>query len=108
MKSLTLALVPIAVCCCAAAFAQDTQEPSHTTTYGTPQGPLVVHWGQPDARQFGPAPAFAQLDRGGAGYLTGDEADAYPPLGNDFIHADRNRDGRISRAEYERWVASTQ
>ena len=75
MNLRTRVLVALAFPCCAA-FAQEPQD-SYTTTYPTAQGPLVVHWGQPEARQYGPAPAFAQLDQRGAGYLTSDEADAY-------------------------------
>lgn len=82
------------------AHAQD-----RSTTYQTAQGEVTVNSGQPQPRDYGPAPTFAQLDRNGAGYLRSDQADAYPPLANDFIHADGNRDGRISRAEYERWAA---
>jgi len=52
----------------------------------------------------GPPPAFAQLAHRGAGFISADDADAYPPLANDFIYADANRDGRISKAEYERWA----
>ena len=79
---------------------------SSTATYDTPQGPLTVHSAQPAPRNEGPPPAFAALDRRGAGFLTSADADAYPPLANDFIHADANRDGRISKAEYERWARS--
>jgi hypothetical protein len=106
MKLRSLVQISLAVCC-AAAFAQDNPPDSQTTTYNTAQGPLIVHSGQPAARDFGPAPAFAQLDRRGAGYVTADEADAYPPLANDFIHADANRDGRVTRVEYERWLRSS-
>ena len=53
---------------------------------------------------FGPPPAFAQL-AGGASHIREDGAAAYPPLANDFIHADANRDGRVSAAEYARWSA---
>lgn len=83
------------------AFAQDTR----TTTYQTARGQLTVNWGQPPARQFGPPPAFAVLASGDDGYISSTEATAYPPLANDFIHADGNRDGRISNAEYTRWSA---
>lgn len=83
----------------ASASAQD-----RSTTYQTPQGELIVNSGQPQPRDYGPAPPFAQLDRNGSGYIGSDQADAYPPLANDFINADGNRDGRISRAEYERWA----
>jgi hypothetical protein len=88
---------------CTAAFAQSGSD-ARSTTFQTSRGELVVHTGQPEPRSFGPTPAFAQLDRRGAGYVTSDEADAYPPLANDFIHADANRDGRVSKAEYERWA----
>jgi hypothetical protein len=113
MKSPIGLLAPLALSC-ACAFAQQSgtyatsDANTHTTTYQTPQGPLVVNSGQLDARQYGPPPAFAQLASGGTGYLTADEAGSYPPLANDFIHADRNRDGRISKAEYARWSSRPQ
>jgi hypothetical protein len=80
--------------------AQDTR----STTYQTAQGELTVTSGQPAPRDFGPAPPFAQL-AGGASHIREDGAAAYPPLANDFIHADGNRDGRISASEYARWTA---
>ena len=94
--------VPIALFfASAAACAQDTS----TAQYQTPQGELTVHSGQPQPHDYGPPPPFAQLDTGKRGFLTAGEADAYPPLANDFIHADANRDGKVSRAEYERWAS---
>lgn len=90
--------------CCGSAFAQG--DDARTTTFQTPQGPLVVHTSQPSPPSYGPPPAFAQLDRRGIGYLDGSDAEAYPPLANDFIHADSNRDGRVSKSEYARWTAS--
>jgi hypothetical protein len=99
MKLSTVALITLALAGSPIAFAQDT----HTTTYQTAQGPLEVNWGQPAARQFGPPPSFAELASSGDGYISSAEAAAYPPLANDFIHADGNRDGRVSSAEYTRW-----
>lgn len=81
------------------------QAQERSTTYQTPQGEVTVTSGQPQPRQYGAPPSFAELDRGGRGALGEAEAAAYPPLANDFIHADLNRDGRVSRAEYERWAA---
>lgn len=81
-----------------AAQAQDTR----STTYQTAQGELTVTSGQPAPRDFGPPPPFAQI-AGGASHIREDAAAAYPPLANDFIHADSNRDGRISAQEYARW-----
>lgn len=102
-KAMTLALLPFAFVSLAA-FAQSTD--SRTTVYNTAQGTVTVHSGQPEAKQYGPPPPFAQLATDGSGYITSAGADAYPPLANDFIHADSNRDGRISRTEYARWSKS--
>lgn len=88
---------------CVAASAQDANN-QQTAVYPTDEGKLVVHTGQPAAQDPGPPPAFAQLDRRGAGYLSSEDAAGYPLLANDFIYADSNRDGRISKTEYERWV----
>ena len=104
MKLSAYALLPFALCSMFA-FAQ-AQTNSRTTTFNTPQGEVIVHTGQPEAQQYPPPPPFAQLDTRNAGYITSNEADAYPPLANDFIHADSNRDGRVTRAEYERWTKS--
>lgn len=105
-----LILAPLAIgCVLAVAQEQGTYAPAstdtHTTTYQTAQGPLVVNWGQPAMRQYGPPPPFAQLDRSGSGFIGSDDAAGFPPLANDFIHADGNRDGRISSAEYARWAS---
>ncbi len=75
-----------------------------TATMATPQGELTVKSGMPTPPPAGPAPAFEQLS-GGARYITEDQAAAYPLLANDFIYADHNRDGRISKDEYKRWTA---
>ncbi len=102
-------LAPLAVCC-TLAFAQDTgtnaqaATDTQSTTYQTPQGTLEVNSGQPGPRAYGPPPPFAQLASSHDGFITRDEAAAYALLANDFIHADLNRDGRISKAEYAHWL----
>lgn len=56
----------------------------------------------PPAASAGPAPDFSQLANGKKS-ITMEQAASYPPLANDFEHADSNRDGRISQREFERW-----
>lgn len=56
----------------------------------------------PPAPDAGPAPDFSQLASGKKS-ITMKEAASYPPLANDFEHADRNRDGRITQREYDQW-----
>jgi hypothetical protein len=99
MKTILAALATLALGT-AAAHAQDTR----SATYQTAQGELTVTSGQPAPRDFGPPPPFAQL-AGGASHIGEECAAAYAPLANDFIHADGNRDGRVSNAEYTRWIA---
>lgn len=107
MQLRTCLLIPLALCG-AAAYAQDTQPIAnpHSTVFPTQDGELVVNWGQPPARDFGPPPPFEQLAQGAA-FITPDQAAAYPPLANDWIHADRNHDNRLTRAEYDRWSRSS-
>jgi hypothetical protein len=73
------------------------------TTMPTAQGQVSVNSGPAPARPSGPAPDFATLS-GGKGSISATQASAYPLLANDFQYADANRDGKISKAEYQRWV----
>ncbi len=69
-------------------------------------GELIVRSsGETGYRPSGPAPRFAQLDTDGNGSIDHGEATGYALLANDFIKADANRDGRVSKREYERWAA---
>jgi len=95
--------IAAAALCSFAVHAQTTDQ--STTRYQTEDGSLTVHSGQPGPRSYAPPPPFAQLS-GGKGYITSADAEGYDLLANDFIYADGNRDGRISQAEYERWVRS--
>jgi hypothetical protein len=69
----------------------------------TAQGQVSVNSGPAPAKPSGPAPDFATLS-GGKGFITATQASAFPLLANDFQYADANRDGKISKAEYQRWV----
>ncbi len=96
--------VVAAALCSLGAQAQQVDERT-TTTYDTEYGQLTVHSGQPGPRTYAPPPPFDQLAQGKA-YITTADAEAYDLLANDYIYADGNRDGRISRSEYERWARS--
>ena len=73
------------------------------TTMPTAQGQVTVNSGPAPAKPSGPAPDFATLS-GGKGSISATQASAFPLLANDFQYADANRDGKISKAEYQRWV----
>ena len=75
-----------------------------TATMNTSAGELTVHSSMPPPPPAGPAPSFEQLSGGGKS-ISEDQAAAYPLLANDFIYADHNRDGRISKSEYTRWLS---
>jgi hypothetical protein len=74
-----------------------------TAVLQTAQGQVVVNSAPAPAPTIPPAPSFEQLS-GGSKAITADQAVAYPPLANDFINADSNRNGTVSKAEYERWT----
>jgi hypothetical protein len=88
--------------------AQPAPAPASTSTSGqatspSAQGEVVVRSVPPPAPTIGPAPPFEQLS-GGKKSISADQAVAYPPLANDFLHADTNRDGHISKTEYTNWT----
>ncbi|HEY0198939.1 MAG TPA: hypothetical protein VGC19_10430 [Rhodanobacter sp.] len=95
-----------------AVFAQDAPPPAPapdqtSATNQTPQGQVTVNSSPAPAPTIGPAPSFEQLSGGGKS-ITEDQAAAYPPLANDFINADSNRNGKISKSEYEHWLKQPQ
>lgn len=71
-----------------------------------PGGQVTVNSGPAPAKPSGPAPDFATLS-GGKNSITPQQASAFPLLANDFQYADSNRDGRISKAEYQKWVTNS-
>jgi cytoskeletal protein RodZ len=73
-----------------------------SATYNTSQGQLTVKSSVPAAQPTGSPPSFEQLANGKK-YITKDDANAYPPLANDFLYASHNGN-RISKAQYERWL----
>lgn len=90
------------------AAATETARPDvvkSAVTMPTETGTKTIRSGMPAQPATGPAPAFATLDTHNRGYLDSNDAEAYPMLGTDFIMVDANRDGQVSKAEYENWVA---
>jgi hypothetical protein len=75
-------------------------------TMPTPQGQVTVNSTPAPAKPSGPAPDFATLS-GGKGSISETQASAFPLLANDFQHADTNRDRKISKAEYQKWVMTS-
>lgn len=69
-------------------------------------GQVVVNSSPAPAKPSGPAPDFATLS-GGKGSISPTQASAFPLLANDFQYADANRDGRVSKAEYQKWVTKS-
>ena len=98
----------------ALAFAQQPVQPAplypgtvSQATYPLPDshgGTLTVRAGMSDRMpKFGPPPSFKSLDTNGDGRIDQAEANAYPPLANDFLFASGHH-STISRAQYEQWV----
>jgi hypothetical protein len=74
-------------------------------TYRSDDGLLIIRSAGTGYTPSGPAPDFAQLDANGDGFIDSSEAAGYRLLANDFRMADGNHDGKVSKREYERWVA---
>ena len=75
------------------------------STYRSDDGLLIIRSAGTGYMPSGPAPDFAQLDANADGFIDHSEATGYRLLANDFRMADSNRDGKVSRREYEHWVA---
>lgn len=77
-------------------IAQDatTGSATHSATYQTAQGEVVINSVPAPAPTIGPAPNFKQLS-GDSKSITPEQAAACPPLANDFLHGDSNKDGKI-------------
>lgn len=98
MKTIHLAISSLLLVACAA-----NAEDIRSKTIERPEGTLIVTWGQPAPAPDQGRPVFAELDRNNDGQLTLQETESHALLHSDFIFADGNRNGVISRAELERW-----
>lgn len=108
MTSRNRLLVPLAATCmllAGTALAQDQGQSTanSSATFNTPKGEVTVNSRPAIPPDAGPAPDFAQLS-GGRTSIGQAQAAGYPPLANDFDYADSNRNGSISKSEYDRWV----
>jgi len=99
-RSLTTFFVGTFIAAAAGVQAQD-QTAHFTDRDGTM---VTVTSGQPAPDRAGPPPAFAQLDRNGDGSISRDEAEAYPPLLNDYDHVTFPHKPRLTQAMYDQWV----
>ena len=87
----------------AASASSSTMPPPNTASLRTPKGEVTVNSAPAAQPAVGVAPAFSRLS-GGAKVITPAQAEAYPPLANDFIHADADRDGTVDAGEYAHWM----
>lgn len=79
------------------ARAQDARQ------YADAQGrEIIVRTGMPAPDHYGAKPAFAELDRDRDGTISREEAEAFPPLFNDFDFVAGNS-SRISPRQYAAW-----
>ncbi|MBD8899735.1 hypothetical protein [Rhodanobacter sp. DHG33] len=87
-----------------ASFAQDNSGQSQS---GQTPPPIVTVRSMPaPAPQVTTPPPFSQLS-GGSKSITQEQAEAYPPLANDFLNASHGAE-RVSKAQYEAWVKQAQ
>jgi hypothetical protein len=79
-----------------------TSGSGNSVSFNSQQGQVTVNSTVPQVKDTGPAPDFGQLS-GGKKFITEDDATAYPPLANDFLHAS-NGSMRLTKGQYEAWL----
>lgn len=84
------------------AGAPPATTPSSSATYNSSQGQLTVNSKTGNVPSTASPPSFEQLS-GGSTMITQEQAQAYPPLANDFIHVAGHSD-HINKSQYEHWL----
>lgn len=86
----------------APAPAPAPQPGQDSAKFNSAQGQVTVNSSMPAVKDAGPPPDFATLANGKA-YITEDDAAAYPPLANDFLHASGGNK-HLSKSAYTHWL----
>jgi len=94
----SIALASTLVAPASSVQAQDSEH-VYTNAHGRE---VIVRSGMPKADRYGPKPSFAELDRNHDGSISRAEAEAFPPLANDFDFVAQNGE-RISPRQFARW-----
>ena len=69
------------------------------------EAPVTVRSIQPDSvRRADYRIVFAELDTDGDGFISAEEAQAHPPLADEFKALDTQRRGRLGRGELAGWL----
>ncbi len=80
-----------------------SSEGGKSATYNTAKGQVTVNSTVGQGPSTASPPSFEQLS-GGKKFITKDQANAYPPLANDFLYVAGPNGSRITKAQYEHWL----
>lgn len=81
---------------------QGSSSTTNSATYNSSQGQLTVNSKTGNVPSTGSPPSFEQLS-GGSKVITEEQAEAYPPLANDFSYVAGHSD-HITKRQYEHWL----
>lgn len=73
-----------------------------STTFHASQGQVTINSTMGQTPSTASPPSFEQLS-GGAKVITREQADAFPPLANDFDYV-AGHSGHITKSQYEHWL----
>lgn len=84
------------------AAASTSGSGASSSTFNTAKGQVTINSTMGSAPSTASPPSFEQLANGKK-YISKDDANAYPPLANDFEYA-AHSGSRISKTQYENWL----